>query len=159
MERNLSNQRSIIERKVLWRRTAAAAIAILLLPATPLLQARSRRALDDSAGAEVWQRVNVTILARGSHVSGSTGNMDSYLVLLSERKDQQPVAARLVHYYPGFQHPITDEAISSQRRFRVSVIPATYCSMDAKAFVVKRAFDPEAVEKVEGNLPCVVVRH
>jgi hypothetical protein len=130
----------------------------LFLPATPLLQARSRRALGDSPGTEVWQRVNVTIVARGSHVSGSTGNMDSYLVLLSEGKNREPVAARLVDYYPGFQQGIIDEAISSHPQFRVSVTAATYCAMDAKAFVVKRAFDPEAIEKLQGNLPCMVVR-
>jgi hypothetical protein len=85
--------------------------------------------------------------------------MDSYLVLLSERKNREPVAARLVDYYPGFQHGITDEAISSQPQFRVSVTAATYCAMDAKAFVVIHAFDPEAIGKVQGNLSCVVVRH
>jgi hypothetical protein len=154
----LSNRPSIIERKTTWRRTAAATIAVLLLPATPLLQARSRRASGDSPGAEVWQRVNVTILARGSHVSGSAGNMDSYLVLLSERNNREPVAARLVDYYPGFQHGITDEAITSHRQFRVFVTAATYCDMDAKAFVVKRAFDPEAIERVQGNLTCLLVR-
>jgi hypothetical protein len=130
----------------------------LLLPGAPLLQARSRRALGDLSGTEVWQRVNVTILARGSHVSGSTGNMDSYLVLLSERKNREPVAVRLVDYYPGFQQGITDEAISSHRQFRLFVTAATYCDMNAKAFVVKRAFDPEAIEKVQGNLPCLLVR-
>jgi hypothetical protein len=114
--------------------------------------------LGDSPATELWQRVTVTILARGSHVSGSTGNMDSYLVLLSGRKNHEPVAARLVHYYAGLQHGISDEAISSQRQFRVSVTAATYCAMDAKAFVVIHAFDPEAVRNVEGNLPCMVVR-
>lgn len=84
--------------------------------------------------------------------------MDSYLVLLSERKAREPVAARLVDYHPGFQRGITDEAISSHRQFRVSVTAATYCDMDAKAFLVTRAFDPEAIEKVQGNLPCMLVR-
>jgi hypothetical protein len=140
------------------RVVAAAAIAVLLLPVTPLLQARSRRALGESAGIEPWQRVTVAILARGSHVSSSTGNMDSYLVLLSERKNREPVAARLVDYYPGFEHGITDETISSQRQFRVVVTSADYCAMDAKAFVIKRSFDPEAIDKSQGSLPCFVVR-
>ncbi len=107
---------------------------------------------------EVSKRVNITILARGSHVSSSTGNMDSYLVLMSERKDREPIAARLVHYYPDFQHGISDEVIMSHPRLRVRVSPVTYCAMDAKAFVVRRAFDPEATEKVQGNLPCMLVR-
>jgi hypothetical protein len=155
---NLSNRPSIIQRKAVWRRAAAATIAVLLLAAIPKLHARSRRPLGDSPGTEVRQRVNVTILARGSHVSGSTGNMDSYLVLLSARKNREPVSARLVDYYPGFQHGITDEAITSHRQFRVSVTAAAYCAMDAKAFVVRRAFDPEAIGRIQGNLPCVVVR-
>jgi hypothetical protein len=154
----LSNQSLIIERKAIWRRTAAATIAVLLLPATMPLQARSRRAWGDSRGAEVWRRVNVTILARGSHVSDGTGNMDSYLVLLSDRKNGEPVAARLVDYYPDFQEAITDEAITSQRQFRVRVTSAAYCAMDSKDFAVKRVFDSDAVARVQGNLPCVVVR-
>jgi hypothetical protein len=154
----LSNRPSLIGRNTIWRGIAAAAIAVLLLPATPLLQARSRRASGDSPGTEMWQRVNVTFLARGSHVSGSTGNMDSYLVLLSARKSREPMAARLVDYYPGFQHGITDEAIASHRQLRLFVSAATYCDMNAKAFFVERAFDPEEIEKVQGNLPCLLVR-
>jgi hypothetical protein len=147
-----------VRRTRLWYKATAVAAAIMLLPASPLLQARSRRALSDLSGAETWRRVNVTILARGSHVSGSTGNMDSYLVLLLEGKNSEPVAARLVHYYPGFQTAITDDAISSHPQFRLSVTAANYCAMDAKAFVVIHAFDSEAIEKVQGHLPCMVVR-
>jgi hypothetical protein len=84
--------------------------------------------------------------------------MDSYLVLISERKNREPVAARLVDYYPSFEHGITDDAIASHGQFRVVVTAATYCAMDAKAFVVTRAFDPEAIEKLQGNLPCMVIR-
>jgi hypothetical protein len=140
------------------RTLAVAAIALLLLPVTPLLQARSRRALGKPSGIEPWQRVNVAILARGSHVSSSTGNMDSYLVLLSERKNSEPVTARLVHYYPGFEYRISDEAITSHRQFRVAVTAATYRAMDAKGFVIERAFDPEAIYKIHGSLPCFVIR-
>lgn len=154
----MSNSASLARKIKLCKRVAAAAIAILLLPTAPLLQARSRQTLARSPRTEVWRHVNVTILARGSHVSGSTGNMDSYLVLLSERKNREAVAARLVDYYPSFEHGITDEAIRSHREFRASVTAADYCAMDAKAFVVKRAFDLEAVDKVQGSLPCVVVR-
>ncbi|HXP06857.1 MAG TPA: hypothetical protein VN828_00105, partial [Acidobacteriaceae bacterium] len=136
---------------------SAATIAVLLLPATPPLQARSRGAWGDSSGT-LLRRVNVTILARGSHVSSSTGNMDSYLVLLSEGKNSEPVAARLVDYYPGFQQGLTDEAIMSHGQFRVSVTAASYCAMDATAFVVTHAFDTEAIGKVHGNLTCVMVR-
>lgn len=159
LEHNLSNRPSIMETKALWRRTAAATIAVLLLPATPPLQARSRGAWGDTPGTEVWRGVKVTILARGSHVSSSTGNMDCYLVLLSEGKKSEPVAARLVDYYPGFQQGITDEAIMSRGQFRVFVTAAAYCAMDATAFVVTHAFDTEAIGKVHGNLPCVMVRH
>jgi hypothetical protein len=137
---------------------AAAAIAILLLPVTPFLQARSRRTLGESRGIEPLQRVNVAILARGSHVSSSTGNMDSYLVLLSERKNREPVAARLVDYYPSFEYRISDEVIASHRQFRIAVAAATYCAMDAKAFVIEHAFDPEAIDKIQGSLPCFVIR-
>lgn len=147
-----------METKALWRRTAAATIAVLLLPSTPSLQARSRGAWGDSSGT-AWERVHVTILARGSGASDSTGNMDSYLVLLSEGKNREMVAARLVDYYPGVQQGLSDEAILSHRQFRVFVTPAAYCAMDATAFVVKHAFDAEAIGKVQGNLPCVVVRH
>jgi hypothetical protein len=154
----LSNPAPIRNRTKLRKRTAAATIAVLLLSVVPPLQARSGQALGDTPGTEPWLRVTVTILARGSHVSGSTGNMDSYLVLLSERKNREPVGARLVHYYPGSQQGVTDQAISSHPQFRVSVTAATYCAMDAKAFVVKRAFDPEAIGRIQGNLPCVVVR-
>lgn len=147
-----------METNALWRRIAAATIAVLLLQATPPLQARSRGAWGDSSSTE-WQHVNVTIIARGSGATDSTGNMDTYLVLLSEGKNREPVAARLVDYYPSLQHGITDEAIMSRRQFRVFVTSADYCAMDAKVFVVKHAFDAEAIGKVQGNLPCVVVRH
>jgi hypothetical protein len=124
LERNLSHRLSIIERKVIWRRTAAATIAVLLLPGTLPLQASSQQSWSHSRGTEVWRRVNVTILARGSHVSDGAGNMDSYLVLLSERKTDEPVAARLVDYYAGFQEAITDEVITSHRQFWVFVFPS-----------------------------------
>jgi hypothetical protein len=158
MEHNLSHQPSIIERKVIWRRTAAATIAMLLLPGTQPLQAHSQQSWGHSRGTEVWRRVNVTVLARGSHVSDGGGNMDSYLVLLSDRKNSEPVAARLVDYYPAFQEAITDEAITSHRRFRVRIAYAAYCDMDSRDFTVKRVFDSDALARVQGNLPCVVVR-
>lgn len=135
-----------------------AAITLLLLPVTPLLQARSRQALANPPGIEPWRRVNVTILARGSHVSSSTGNMDSYLVLLSERKNREPVAALVVNYYPGFGYRISDEAITSHPQFRIAVTTATYCAMDAKRFVIERAFDPEVINNIKGSLPCFVIR-
>jgi hypothetical protein len=134
-------------------------LAALLLPAAASLHARARRALSDSPGSQAWQRVSITILARGSHVSGSSGNMDSYLVLLSAHKNSEPVPARLVDYHSSFESEISDDAIISRPQFRVRVTEADYCAMDVKAFVVKRAFDPAAIEKLQGNLPCMVVRH
>lgn len=74
-------------------------------------------------------------------------------------RTREPVAARLVHYYPGFEYRISDEAITSHRQFRVAVTAATYCAMDAKGFVIERAFDPEAIDKIQGSLPCFVIRH
>ena len=137
----MSHRPPIIGTKALWRRIAAATIAVLLLEAAPLLQARSRGSWGDSPGT-AWQRVNVTILARGSGATDSAGNMDSYLVLLSERKNREPVAARLVDYYPGLQQGLSDEAIMTHRQFRVSVTSAGYCATDAKAFVVRRVSIP-----------------
>ena len=84
--------------------------------------------------------------------------MDSYLVLLTERKNQEPIAARLVDYRAGFERGITDEFIISGRRLRLWVTPATYCAMDAKAFAVRHAFDPSEIATLQGELPCVVVR-
>jgi hypothetical protein len=149
----------LFDRKTwLQNRRATAAMVILLLAATPFLHARSRQAFNGSPGTEAWQRVAVIILARGSHVSSSTGNMDSYLALVSKRKNQEGMAARLVDYYPSVGQGITDEAITSHRQFRVRATAASYCAMDSKAFVVKRVFDPEAVDKLQGNLPCMVIR-
>jgi hypothetical protein len=159
VEHNLSNRLSMMEKQTLRRRAAAATVAVLLLPPTAPLQARSRGVWGDSSGTGVWRRVSVKILARGSSAGDSTGNMDSYLVLLFGGKNREPVAARLVDYYPRFQMRLTDEVIMSRGEFRVSVTPAPYCEMDAAAFVVKHAFYPEAIGKVQGNLPCVIVRH
>ncbi len=149
---------SAISGKWLRGMVAAAAIAVLLLPVSPYLQARSQRAFGESSGIDTWQHVHVRILARGSHVSSGAGNMDSYLVLLSNRKNRAPFAARLVDYYASFEHGITDEAIASHGQFRVTASAAIYCEMDAKAFVISRAFDPGAIEKISGSLPCFVVR-
>ena len=141
------------------RRAAAATIAVLLLPAATLLHARAKQVLNHSPSTQAWQSANVTILARGSNVSDSTGDMDSYLVLLSEHKHREPVLARLVDYRSGIEPGLTDDAILSHPQYRVRVTAADYCAMDASAFVVKRAFDLEAVGRVQGSLPCVVVRH
>jgi len=153
----VSNQPSTTG-KAIRRGAVAATVAVLLLPAATTLHARARHGLDDSAGREAWRRVNITILARGSHVSDSSGNMDSYLVLLSERKSEGPVAARLVDYRSEIEPGLSDEAIRAHPQVRVRVTPAAYCAMDASGFVVRRAFDPEAVSKLRGSLLCLVVR-
>jgi hypothetical protein len=141
-----------------WKRIVITAVAVWLLPATASLQVRQRRSLIDSSNENRWQQVTVTVIARGSHVADSTGNEDIYLVLLSRHKNREPVPARLIHNYAGFERGPSDEDIRSNPRFRLYVTEETYCGMDATVFVASRVFDTDAMAKIHGYLDCFVVR-
>jgi hypothetical protein len=110
-----------------------------------------------------WKRVEVVIIARGSNVRGSSGNMDSYLALVSRGKGHEETVARLVHYYPSFQSAIPDDEITTRARFHLRVTAAEYCRMDAKDFLIQHVFDEEAVARIRepgehNTLPCLLIR-
>ncbi len=108
---------SAISGKWLRGMVAAAAIAVLLLPVSPYLQAPFSAGIGESSGIDTWQHVHVRILARGSHVS--SGSREHRDVLSGPMypigENRAPFAARLVDYYAGFEHGITDEAITLPR--------------------------------------------
>jgi hypothetical protein len=111
----------------------------------------------------VWRRVTVTILARGLHVSGSTGNMDSYLAIVLNGKNHEETVARLVHYYPSFQTRVRDDEIAAGTLFHLRVTSVDYCAMGAKDFFIEHVFDEEAVARIlepgaQNPLPCFLVR-
>jgi hypothetical protein len=141
----------------------AAAIAILLLPQGLTLHARLRQAASYTPRTDAWQRVNLKIIARGSNVKSSTGNMDSYLAIVPRGKSHEETVSRLVHYYPSFQVGIRDEQIASGGALHLRVTPAEYCRMDAKDFLIQHVFDEDAVARIrepgaDNILPCLLVR-
>ena len=109
------------------------------------------------------ERVDVTVLARGSKVAGSTGNMESYLAFISlGGSNRATVAARLVYYYPDFQHGISDDQIGSPHPLRLRLNYASYCDMAVNAFVARHVFNESALAKMHEAggpepLPCFIV--
>jgi hypothetical protein len=141
--------------KECWlRRSATVAVAIGVQP----VQAGQSSSLIDTSPRGQWQHVTATIIARGSHVSGSMGSADFYVALISSRKNQEPIATRLVLNYGTFDRVASDDLIRSHPQFRLVVSEAPYCAMDAAAFVATRVFDTDAMAKIQGHLPCAVVQ-
>jgi hypothetical protein len=157
----VSNPLLLVKKATLWK--AATAAGVLLMTATPQLQARSRKESRVLSDTGVWQHVSVKIVARGPHVSGSTGDMDSYLAVISTRKHEE-IAARLVHYHPDFERAISDERLVSGAVFHFRVTAAEYCAMNATDFFALRIFDEESVAKMRApgqqeRLPCLLIRN
>jgi hypothetical protein len=110
-----------------------------------------------------WMRVEVVIIARGSNVKSSSGNMDSYLAIISRGKSHEETVARLVHYYASFQPGIPDDRIASGAALHLRVTSADYCRIDAKDFLIRHVFDEDAVARIRkpdehNTLPCLLVR-
>ena len=109
-----------------------------------------------------WTQATVTILAKGYSALSSTGNMDSYLVLISPRKrGQEPILGRLVDYYPFLFSSISDEHVSSGQTLRLTISDASYCSMDDKDFKVSLVIDQEKFAGLQAEtktLPCFILR-
>lgn len=109
-----------------------------------------------------WKRVEVTIVARGPSVTSGIGNMDSYLALISTKRDSHSLtAARLVDYYPSFQDGLPDDHIASGRAFHLRLTYAKYCKMTATDFAVQQVFDQNTLDQVrakQDKLPCFLVR-
>jgi hypothetical protein len=137
---------------------AAAALSVLLLPCPFTLEARQRQSLIDTSSKDKWRHVTVTIIARGSHFSSSVGDTDYYLALVSSGSHEPPTAARLVHNYAAVERTFSDESIGRHPRFRMYVNDDPYCGMNAQSFVATNVFDPDAMAKVQGYLPCLVVQ-
>lgn len=152
----MSNRRLLD--KSINRKLPQPAAAITMLSLAYLLCGQAHSAPAMTAYNADWKRPEVKIIARGSSVAGSTGKMDSYLALISNGRNREEIPARLVHYYASFQIGITDERIMSSRAFRLRLTYASYCGMETKDFVVKHVFDAGAVEKLQGPLPCYLVR-
>ena len=131
---------------------------LLILPRSGLSQPHSL------ALSFQGRRVEVKIIARGSSMVSSTGNMDIYLAIISNGRHDEPIAARLVYYYPFFASGLSADQMASGHPFHLRLSYAGYCGMEAKDFAVQQALDSDAVTKlIEASshdvLPCFVVRH
>ena len=132
---------------------------IILLSLTPLCWSRKPLAPQDFA----WTRADITIIARGFGAISSTGNMDTYLALISAAGRNDPTtAARIVDYYASFE-PGIDYEIASGRTLRLRLSYAAYCKMTVRAFAVQDVIDPEALSRLRGAdnetpMPCFIVR-
>jgi hypothetical protein len=142
----------------LRRMSVVIGMTIVLLPLGFPLCGQSQLSAIVQRYPTQWKRVEVVIIARGSNVRGSSGNMDSYLALVSKGKSHEETVARLVHYYPSFQSAIPDDQIATRARFHLRVTSAEYCRMDAKDFLIQHVFDEDAVEKLQGAFPCYLLR-
>jgi hypothetical protein len=104
-------------------------------------------------------RAQVKIIARGETVVGSDGNMDRYLAVVSSKRREQEMPVILVHYYPFIDSGLSEEAMNSGRILRLKLRYAPYCSLEPNKFVVRKAFDAEAVSRLQSEtdgagLPC-----
>lgn len=147
----------------LGRMSVVIGMTFVLLPLNFPLCGRSQLSTIVERYPTQWKRVEVVIIARGSNVKGSSGNMDSYLALVSQGKGHEETVARLVHYYPSFQSAIPDDQIATRARFQLRVTSAEYCRMDAKDFLIQHVFDEDAVARIRepgkhDTLPCLLVR-
>lgn len=147
----------------LRRGSAVTGMTIALLPLSSFLCGHSQLRAIVQRHPTQWKRVEVVIIARGSNVKSSNGNMDFYLAIVSKGKNHEGTVARLVHYYPSFQPGISDDQIASGDAFHLRVASADYCRMDAKDFLIRHVFDEDAVARLHepgehDTLPCLLVR-
>lgn len=135
-------------------------ICMLLFAALPLGMPQG---LSQEQSPVDWKLLEVKIIARGSTATGSTGNMDTYLAVVSRKGKRDQSAARLVHYYPSFETGLRNEWILSGRTFHLRLSSAGYCSMRVKDFIAERIFDEDAVSNLnkasaQDSLPCFILR-
>jgi hypothetical protein len=129
--------------------SAVAKISALLLLGMPVFCWGQQSSSSDQRS--LWQRFEVTVVARGSSTASSTGDMDLYLAMISSKgRHHSIMAAQLVDYYSHYEQGISDDRLSSRRPLRLYLAYAGYCRIDAKAFLVRHIFDAEALATIRG---------
>jgi hypothetical protein len=107
------------------------------------------------------KRVGIKIIARGSRVVSSTGNMDSYLAIIFANGRGAPTVAQLVRYYAFATDSLHDEDLAAHRQLHLKLHYAGYCGVSAQDFIAKRIFDRTAWDMAQQQhdaaLPCFLI--
>lgn len=144
-------------------RVGRAAGLVFPLLAIPLLCVSRAIAVSSAAPHKLeTKRVSVRIIARGSSVRSSTGNMDTYIAVITSRKHENSVTIRLVNYYPPFADGLPADRIDAGDLFLLRLRYAPYCDMNVSSFAIQQTYDEDSIRRMQiagdqSILPCFLI--